>query len=133
MLTRLRDALDRFIHHGITELVIIVLILLSIAMMVGEFVASSEAQYRALRFGGDTITGVFVVELLIRFWVAPKKRRFFERYWIDILAVIPLIRVFRVFRVFQVFRLYRAGILIHRRMSGFAGPARRTTTCRRPG
>ena len=74
----------------------------------------------------DAITALFAVELSLRFWVAPKKTRFFERYWIDILAVLPLVRPLRLFRVLRVLRLFRAGVLFRRRIRWFphAGPGR---------
>lgn len=125
--SRVRDALDRFIHHHVTELVLLGLILASVGMMLLELLVG-EPWSLWLTIAGDALTLVFVVELTIRFYVAPKKSRFIARYWLDILAVIPLIRPLRFFRVLRVLRLWRAGVLANRRISAFHGKLRGTVS-----
>ncbi len=123
--SRLRQSADRFIHHWVTEVVLLVLILLSVAMILLELaIGDGVPLVEHLANAGDVITALFVVELLIRFWVARKKSRFFSRYWIDILAVIPLTRPLRLFRIVRLLRLYRAGILYNRRRPAFSGSLR---------
>ena len=119
----LRRQVDRALHHGATELTLLVLITLSVVLTVVEVMVPRAVQ-QWLVVLSDVLTGVFAVELLIRFWVAPKKSRFFVRYWIDILAVLPLVRPLRLFRVLRVLRLFRAGVLFRRRFSGFTGGIR---------
>jgi voltage-gated potassium channel len=119
-----RNTASRFIHHWATELCILVLILLSVGMMMVEFAIGTGPMVARLEAAGEFITLIFVVELLLRFWVARKKRRFFQRYWIDIIAVLPLIRPLRIFRVVRILRLYRAGVLIHRQGQAFGGSIR---------
>lgn len=63
------------------------------------------------------ILGVFSIELVLRYIVAPSKKKFFTSIytWIDILAVVPFwfgfqsqfIRMFRLFRVFRFFRFLK--------------------------
>ncbi len=115
---RVRRAVDSALHHGATELGLLLLIALSVALTVVEVVVRGEARFWVMRVG-DVLTGIFAVELLLRFWIAPKKTRFFERYWIDILAVLPLVRPLRLFRVLRVLRLFRAGVLFRRRVAGY--------------
>lgn len=65
----------------------------------------------------DALALLFAIELSLRWLVARKKRRFFHRYWVDILAVAP----FWFFRVLRVLRLFRAFVLLQRRISPFRG------------
>ncbi len=117
---QLRKCLDRFIHHPGVEVGLVVLILASVVMLLAEYlVVRDGSAHLALTAAGDLLTGGFVVELLIRFLVARKKRRFFERYWLDILAVVPLVRALRVYRVLRMLRMFRAGSLLNRRLSIF--------------
>ena len=110
---------DRFIHDSRTELVLVVLILLSVVLLVIEVALECAAEgpsgaCEPMRLAGDVITGIFVVELTLRWYVAPSKRRFFRLYWLDILSLVPLLRVFRLLRAL---RLLRAGILVNRRLN----------------
>ncbi|MEZ4320133.1 MAG: ion transporter [Myxococcota bacterium] len=117
----LRQRADRFIHHRTVELVLLGLISLSVALLVLELFFVHGPIEQAFVMAGDVLTVVFWVELAIRFWVARKKRRFFARYWVDILSVLPLARPLRVFRILRVLRLFRAGVLLSRRVGAFRG------------
>ena len=112
-----RRSVDYILHHGVTELLLLALITLSVAITVLEVMVAEPLQPRLMLYG-DVLTGIFIVELGLRFWVARRKSRFFERYWVDILAVLPLTRPLRLFRVLRVLRLFRAGVLFRRRISG---------------
>ena len=120
---RLRRSVDNILHHGITELVLLAMITVSVAVTVVEVMVADPLQSQ-LMLVGDVLTAIFVVELVLRFWVARRKTRFFERYWVDILAVLPVIRPLRLFRVLRVLRLFRAGVLFRRRISGFTATRR---------
>ncbi len=122
----IRGQADRFLHHWSTEVALLVLIVISVVLTVVEVGLPPTLTRQVLEGINDGLTATFAVELVLRFWIAPKKRRFFTRYWIDILAVLPLIRPLRIFRVLRVFRLYRAGVLASRRMSGFNTAVRGT-------
>ncbi|WP_353769963.1 MULTISPECIES: hypothetical protein [Okeania] len=39
--------------------------------------------------------------------VAPNKKVYFQEYWLDIIAILPLLRVFRSIRALQLLRLLR--------------------------
>jgi voltage-gated potassium channel len=109
-------ALDRFLHHPWTETALLALILVSVAGTVAE-VLVPPLWARRIGVVDDAIAAIFAVELTLRWAVARKKRRFFARYWIDILALAP----FWFFRVLRVLRLFRAFILLQRRVSPFRG------------
>lgn len=111
--------LDRGLHNVFTEIGLFVLIVASIALTIIE--SAQEHPPEALVVIGDVLTGIFVVELGLRFVLAPKKRRFFTRYWIDIVAVLPWTRPLRLLRILRVLRLFRAGVLFRRRMVGILG------------
>lgn len=113
-----KERCDRILHDPRTELALVGLILLSVILIVLEFGPAGEHGswqefYWPVRVAGDLLTLIFIVELLARYWIAQHKSRFFRRYWLDILAVIPILRFFRVLRIL---RLLRAGILINRRV-----------------
>lgn len=128
-IARLRATVDRVLHHPVTELALVALILLSVGLLVAEAIFDRDAPLVAtLERSGDLVTGLFVVELVARYWVAPKKSRFFRRYWVDLLAVVPLARPLRLFRVLRLLRLFRAGVLINRRASAFQGVFRGAAT-----
>jgi voltage-gated potassium channel len=103
-----RRLLARFLHDPRFEIFVLALIVLSVVLLIWEQVHPGN---QAVEMAGHALTGLFVVELSLRFWVARKKTRFFRRYWLDILAVLPLARPLRVLRVL---RLFRAGVLINR-------------------
>ncbi|QEG22180.1 potassium channel family protein [Mariniblastus fucicola] len=55
----------------------------------------------------DVITGIFVVELTLRFLAFGNWRRFLAEHWLDVLATIPLFRIFRTARALRFLRLFR--------------------------
>lgn len=112
----LRDNLADLMNHVATEVAIAVLILLSVALILVEAaMAHTWRFYDAVVLLNDLITGLFIVELLIRFLVERRKLRFVRRFWIDIIAVLPLARGFRVLRVLRLLRLFRVGLILSRR------------------
>ena len=120
MMTRIRSQVERFIHHPAVELFIVLLIVASVAVLVAEHVVpEGSVAHTTCTIVSDLMIGVFVLELMARYWVARKKSRFFARYWIDIIALLPLARPVRFFRVLRLLRLFRAGMLLNRRLSIF--------------
>ncbi|RMG17705.1 MAG: potassium channel protein [Deltaproteobacteria bacterium] len=118
----LKDAVSRFLYHPWTELGLLLLILVWVALLIAESSYQGQpAVARMLGIAGDLITWLFVIELSLRLWVARKKRRFFRRYWLDILSVLPVVRPLRLLRVVRLLRLFRAGLLLNRRISAFQG------------
>jgi len=114
--------LHRWFHRPVTELFLAGLILLSVVLIIMETVEGKATPLRlTLEELSDGITWVFVFELSLRFWVAPKKSSYFRRYWIDILSVLPLIRPLRLLRVLRILRLFRLGLILNRRLSVLRG------------
>ncbi|MCW8129330.1 MAG: ion transporter [Planctomycetota bacterium] len=113
----LKERIDRIMRHPRTDLLIIGLICVSVALLVAEIgIDPSGRATTYLHVAGDVITGLFAFELLLRFYTAPRKNRFFRNYWVDIVAVLPLMRPLRFLRIVRLIRLHRVGILIHRRL-----------------
>ncbi len=115
----LRQRLDRFIHHPWVDGAIMVLIVLSVVFIALEatFKNVDPELYHQLLIAGDLLTVIFILELLIRFFVARNKKRFFRQYWIDIIAVIPFARSLRFLRLLRLLRMFRLGLLLTRRLS----------------
>jgi voltage-gated potassium channel len=116
MLLSWRTRVDRALHHPLVEGILLVLIAASVAGTIAEVLVPAPMS-RWLVYADDALALVFAIELSLRFLVAKKKIRFFERYWVDILAVIPL----WFLRVLRVLRIFRAVILLQRRLSPFRG------------
>lgn len=123
----IKRRVERVLHHPYTELVIAVLILTSVGLIVGSAVLPADS--RAWRIAvaiSDAVTVLFVVELSLRYWISTRKRRFFVRYWPDILACLPLLRPLRFLRILMLLRIFRAGALFSRRLLVFRGALRAT-------
>ncbi len=123
---RLKRRLADLLMRPEVELTIVALILASIVGLFLEMSLPKGGLRTAVFVGGEIITWTFVVELSLRFWVARKKRRFFRRYWVDIVAVLPVLRPLRSLRVLRMLRIFRAGALFNRRLSVFQDSLRGT-------
>ncbi|MBX2812842.1 MAG: ion transporter [Myxococcales bacterium] len=111
------------VHHPVADLLVMVLIIASIALLaMEEYLPPFTGIY--IVFVGDIITVFFGVELFLKFLVAKKKLRFFLRSWPDILAILPLFRPLRVFRLLRLFRLFQLGLLLDRRVALLSGVLR---------
>jgi len=112
----LRRRVERGMNSTGVEVTLLVLIVVSVVLTVLEVVVAEPLRSMLMRLG-DVLTALFAIELTLRFWTARKKARFFERYWVDILSVLPLVRPLRFLRVLRVLRLFRAGMLFNRRIA----------------
>lgn len=107
------------------EVAINLLIVASVVLVLVEFsLEPNTAVFRRVEILNDIFMGVFVVELVLRFLGEQRKKRFFAKYWIDIIAVFPLFRSFRILRVFRLLRLFRTGIVLSRRLMRVSGTLR---------
>jgi voltage-gated potassium channel len=112
----LLDAIDRAMSHLATELAVAVLILASVALLVLEAALDPLDPARdVVAQVNDVITWVFVLELGLRFLGERVKRRFLRRYWLDVIAVLPLMRGFRLLRILRLLRLFRLGMIVSQR------------------
>jgi uncharacterized membrane protein YkvA (DUF1232 family) len=122
---KIRAGIDRFLRHPATDAVIMLLIVASIVLLLVEAYAGAEGEWlRRIELAGDVFTGIFIVELSLRWLVAPGTRQHFREYWMDWLSVLPFfrplrtLRVFRVLRALRILRLYRLGALSQRFLAG---------------
>lgn len=110
--------LDRIMRHPATDAVVMVLILISVALFAVEvYGIVNGATLALIETVGHVITWFFVVELSLRWYIAPSTRRHFKEYWLDWLAVLPVLRPFRILRILRILRLlrlYRFGAMAQR-------------------
>ena len=112
---RARLNLQKFLESTPLNLIIAGLILLSVILIFWEFLLPPGPKQNEIIILNDYLTWFFIVELTVRYFVAPNKRIYFSNYWIDIIAVFPAFRVFRtlrILRLLRVLRLARASILL---------------------
>ncbi|MBN2498557.1 MAG: ion transporter [Deltaproteobacteria bacterium] len=113
--------LERIVNHPFTDLAVVLLILLSVALLVVEATIPEQHPFFVpAELAGHALTGVFILELLLRLLAMRKRRRFFRVYWLDILAVMPVMRSLRILRVLRLLRLFRLGTLVNRRLLGLS-------------
>ena len=92
LLSRARRLVERILGAPAFDLALAALIFVNVAALLLE-IAFAEGSYwrEALVQLNDGITALFAVELSARFWIAPRKRRFFRRYWTDLVAIAPVL------------------------------------------
>jgi len=117
--------LRRFMHHPITDLMVMMLILLSVMCIIAEVLSPPGRLQYWLRIADNVFIGIFVVELSLRYVIAPTKKRFFRSYWLDIISILPVTRAFRILRLLRLLRLFRFGVMLDRRMARAARIFRR--------
>lgn len=109
-----RRRIQEVMNHVATEIVVGALIIASVALLLVE--ASLEPGSRYLQIvdvANDVITFAFVVELVLRFIAERNARRFLRRFWLDIIAVLPLFRGLRLLRILRLLRLFRLGAILN--------------------
>jgi len=132
-----RSALHRFFQKPFVESSLGALILASAALTVIETTSGGPSPWVVLTVHG--ISAIFVIELLLRFKIAPSRRGFFREYWLDILSLMPLLaaadRLFphpgeapraptwlaalallRIFRLFRLLKIARHRALLFPRV-----------------
>ena len=117
-------ALRRFFQQVWIEISIGVLVILSVFLTLFEFWLEFQFQQGMgsvstvlgtlnpnhltwMIIANEGITSIFVVELTLRYFAASSKRQFFNEFWLDILATLPLFRIFRSARALRLLRLVR--------------------------
>jgi voltage-gated potassium channel len=130
-----RGAAARVLARPWVETVLGGLILVSAALTVVE--TTSEVPSPRVVQAVQAITGLFAIELVVRFRAAPSKRSFFREYWLDVLSVVPLaaalyipfgdaaaapprglavLALLRIFRLFRLFKIARHRVLLFPRV-----------------
>jgi len=108
----------QFIHQPAFETWLVLLIVVSCVLTLIEVDAPLPDRARFwIFFVNDVLNGLFLGELAVRGWTYRNRRRFFGRYWLDILASLPLPHSsgLRIIRLLRLARLLRVGSLIRRR------------------
>lgn len=97
----LRERLDRYLDLPLA-LASVVVVLLVVIQLSGEV---SEAWQRRLEVLSWGLWSLFFAEFLVKFALAPVKRRYVRRHWLDALVVIlPFLRFLRLARVLRTTR-----------------------------
>ena len=105
-------------NHWMTETAVAVLIIVSVSLVLIEAaLRPADPWFTTVVRTNQVITGIFVLELSLRFYGERRKRNFFRKYWYDILAVMPLFRAARFLRIFRLLRLFRVGVIAIRRLA----------------
>ncbi len=104
----LRDKLDRYLDLPLA-LASVVVVLLVIIQLTGEVNEPWRGRMETLSWG---LWGLFFLEFVAKFSLAPAKRRYLRKHWLDVLIVLlpflkflRLARVLRATRALPIFRL----------------------------
>jgi voltage-gated potassium channel len=97
----LREKLDRYLDVPLA-LASVVVVLLIIIQLSGEVSEPWQGRLEALSWG---LWGLFFVEFLLKFALAPVKRHYVRKHWLDVLVVLlPFLRFLRLARVLRATR-----------------------------
>ncbi len=97
----LREKLDRYLDVPLA-LASVVVVLLIIIQLSGEVSEPWQGRLEALSWA---LWGLFFLEFLVKFALAPVKRRYVREHWLDVLIVLlPFLRFLRLARVLRATR-----------------------------
>ncbi|PIY68892.1 hypothetical protein COY90_03520 [Candidatus Roizmanbacteria bacterium CG_4_10_14_0_8_um_filter_39_9] len=104
-----REALLHKVEKA-TEIPMLVLVVIMIGILALPLIVKLDHSLTLVLEVIDWIIwGIFLVELLVRVYIAPKKLKYLKKNWLDIfLVVLPFLRFFRVFRVVKGARAVRS-------------------------
>jgi voltage-gated potassium channel len=111
-LARSQKAYDRF--SAVVELPLTILALLWLPILVLPLVASLPAgiadTFNAIDY---LVWAIFVVEYLVKLYLAPSRRLFFTRHLVDLAVIaLPALRPLRALRLLRLLDLARAGVVL---------------------
>ena len=109
-----KKELNNFIKDDRTFIGILILILISVAVTVIESIVPEGNTNTTCDIISAFLTTIFVIELIIRWYVADKFGEFVKDCWIEILAVFPVSRTFRMLRLMRLMRLVSWGFRARR-------------------
>jgi len=115
MLSKLKDRIDFYFEDLTTpmgktfDLVVIALIFIMCGVFVLETYDLPESVMKVVKQVELVITIIFIIEYLLRFWVAERKLKFFFNIYslIDLAAILPVFFAQHYFQVIRVFRTLR--------------------------
>ena len=118
--SRTKKTLFEWVYHPRFDIIIFGLVLVSILILIFELTHPDSyhaAGWMGKIAGKDTnplllqidifITILFACEYLLKFWISPKKWKYFVRNFIELIALLPVLRIFRMIRILRIARLYR--------------------------
>jgi voltage-gated potassium channel len=77
-----------------------------LALLVIELVRGTSALFETI---GLAIWGIFIIDFLLEFTLAPRKLVYLKSNWLTALSLlVPALRIFRMVRLFRAFRMARA-------------------------
>jgi uncharacterized membrane protein YkvA (DUF1232 family) len=118
LVRKLKRSVDRFFRNPAVDAAVMVVILLSVILILIEFYHGfNDQKMRIVMLANDIITGIFIVELSLRWFAAPSTKAHWREYWIDWISVVPVfrpVRILRFLRALRLLRLFRFGFLAHR-------------------
>lgn len=92
--------------EDLLELPMVILGFIWLVILVIELTAGSNP---ALDMISNIIWVIFIVDFLVKFFIAPKKKKFVVKNWLTILALaLPALRILRAARALRVLRLARS-------------------------
>ena len=102
---REREALLQHVHE-VLDRVMLLLAIAWIALLIAELVM--ESLPRSLEVAIWVIWGIFVLDFLVEFVIAPSKTRYLRTHWLTAVSlVVPAFRVIRVFAALRFLRVAR--------------------------
>lgn len=103
------------------EFILAFFIVASVILVFAEVLVPHDLPiHPTIVLASDALTGLFIVELFIRFYAETNKVQFFKKCWFDILAVLPGLRFFRFLRILRLLRLYRVTLLTVRQLQSYS-------------
>ncbi|MEW6636209.1 MAG: ion transporter [Actinomycetota bacterium] len=101
----LRERIDRYLDLPLA-LASLVVVLLIVIQLTGEVSPEWDGRIETLSWG---LWGLFFVEFVVKFALAPVKRRYLRENWLDVLVVLlPFLRFLRVLRILRATRVLAA-------------------------
>ena len=78
-----------------------------LVLLVLDFTRGLSGFLRTLNLA---IWGLFVLQFVVEFVIAPRKRQYLERHWLTAVSLlVPALRIFRILRAMRVLRLAAGG------------------------
>ncbi|MFW6080068.1 MAG: potassium channel family protein [Gemmatimonadota bacterium] len=110
-----REAIDRYADVPLA-IAAIVLVLLTVVELSGDLRPPWERRVALMVWG---LWALFVIEFAVKFALAPVKRLYLRKHWLDALVVV--VPVLRVLRVLRILRFARAAPLMRLLIFGGRG------------
>ncbi|MFW6079713.1 MAG: potassium channel family protein [Gemmatimonadota bacterium] len=110
-----REAIDRYADVPLA-IAAIVLVLLTVVELSGDLRPPWDRRVAWMVWG---LWALFVLEFAVKFALAPVKRRYLRKHWLDALVVV--VPVLRVLRVLRILRFARAAPLMRLLIFGGRG------------